>query len=98
MRSSRFSRPRLLSKIHIGGGGYVVDINLEKPIFRDLVGKIRNVCYSRKIARSRSSAPRLEVDRTRIPLGKEAWQGDKERGMGFGRFAQILRFESALTH
>jgi hypothetical protein len=37
-------------------------------------------------------------------LGKEVWQGDKERGMGLGRFAQILRqgriflFESAVTH
>jgi hypothetical protein len=27
---------RLLSKVHIGGGGYVVDVNSEKPIFRDL--------------------------------------------------------------
>jgi hypothetical protein len=29
-------RQRLLSKIHIGGGGYVFDVNPEKPIFRDL--------------------------------------------------------------
>jgi hypothetical protein len=30
------ARPRLLGKLHIGGGGYVVDANPEKPIFRDL--------------------------------------------------------------
>jgi hypothetical protein len=65
------ARTRLLSKVHIGGGGYVVDVNPEKPIFSDFDWKNRKCLL---LSQNRS----IEIISTETGSGSNphpAWQG-----------------------
>ena len=96
-RQPVFARPHLLSKIHIGGGGYVVEAKPEKPIFHDFDCEKQNHLLL---------SPECSIEIT--THGDRCWIGrapraapandKKEAKMRFRRFAHNLRRESDFVY
>ena len=96
-RQPVFARPHLLSKIHIGGGGYVVEAKPEKPIFHDFdCEKQNHLLFSPNRSIEIMTTRRPQADRTRAVAG--AWRGEVESEMRLRRFAHNLRRESDFVY